>query len=116
MALIFLMPLGCTEASSPRKELVEVYANVVAARETMADSATIQRKIDSVIAAAGYTAEKLEKELRSMGATPQLFKSFYDSVSYKLTLLREKVVSKEKIVPAENKLADSVKATPNKSK
>lgn len=93
-----------------------MYANVVAARETMADSATIQRKIDSVIAAAGYTAEKLEKELRSMGATPQLFKSFYDSVSYKLTLLREKVVSKEKIVPAENKLADSVKATPNKSK
>lgn len=73
-----------------------MYASVVAVRETMADSATIQRKIDSVLARANYSSEQLEKELRQMGASPQLFKSFYDSVSIKLGAMREKIIQDER--------------------
>jgi hypothetical protein len=80
---------GCTDSSTPHKELIDVYAKVISVRESMADSATIQRRIDSVLANANYSTEQLERELRQMGATPQLFKSFYDSVSARLGVMRE---------------------------
>ncbi len=87
--LMSLVMIGCTGGDTPDDRLVSTYADVIIVRESMNDTALVQRKVDSVLLAHGYAREDFERDLRSMGTTPKLFKSFYDSVSVKLSLMRD---------------------------
>lgn len=89
IATLALAVGGCSNGSTPPVELIETYADVIVARTSSVDSAQVHSAIDSVLAAHGYDSLEFFDELRSMSATPELFKDFYDSVSVKLRQRRD---------------------------
>ncbi|MBC8125374.1 MAG: hypothetical protein H7X70_06535 [Candidatus Kapabacteria bacterium] len=86
---VSLALVGCSDGDVPDERLVATYADVILIRESMNDTLLVQHKVDSVLTAHSYVREDFEKDLRSMGTNPKLFKSFYDSVSVKLSLMRD---------------------------
>ncbi len=86
-----LLLAGCSADTIPNEELIRTYADVIVARSTGLDSAQVQKKIDSVLAAHGYDSLEFFDALRSMSASPELFKSFYDSVSTQLRMQRDSI-------------------------
>ena len=81
--------IGCSGGNGPDERLVAAYADVILVRESLNDTGFIQRTIDSVLVVHRYVREDFERDLRSMGTNPELFKSFYDSVSVRLSLMRD---------------------------
>jgi len=88
-AVIIVAIVGCAEDTIPDRALVETYADVIVARETHADSASVEVAVDSALVLRGYEKEAFEQDLRSMARTPAMFKAFYDSVSSELTRRRD---------------------------
>ena len=80
---------GCTQGDIPDERLVTTYADVIIVRESSNDSVLVRKKLDSVLASHNYAREEFEKDLRSMGTTPKLFKNFYDSVNQRLSRMRD---------------------------
>jgi hypothetical protein len=76
---------ACTDSSLPDPELVRTYADVVLARQTIADSAKLKQTLDSIMTAHGMDSTQFAEKLREMSRTPELFKGFYDSVTVKLS-------------------------------
>ncbi len=86
--LLCFVFIGCSTEESEER-LLSTYVDVIVIRESVADSATIARRIDSVLTASGYTQESFRNELRAKGQDPHTFTVFYDSVSQRLTRKRE---------------------------
>jgi hypothetical protein len=87
--LALVMVGGCGESEVPDDRLVQSYADVIVARQSSGDTAVVQKAIDSVLTMRGYASEDFHTDLRSMARTPQLMKSFYDSVTSELTRRRD---------------------------
>ena len=98
--LWFAIAPGCSSDSIPSAELISTYADVIVARSTGLDSAQVQKKIDSVLAEHGYDSLEFFEALRSMSASPELFKSFYDSVSTQLRAQRDSIRAAPSAAPA----------------
>ncbi|MBK6290743.1 MAG: hypothetical protein IPH85_08070 [Ignavibacteria bacterium] len=81
--------VGCSQGDVPDERLVSTYAEVIIVRESSNDTMLVRRKLDSVLASHNYVREEFEKDLRSMGSTPKLFKNFYDSVNQRLSRMRD---------------------------
>jgi len=82
---------SCTDSSVPDARLVATYSDVIIVRESFGDSTTVRYKTDSILKAHQYDSTAFAQELRSMSNTPQLFKSFYDSVSATIGKRRAKL-------------------------
>lgn len=80
-----VMLSACTESNVPDAELVKTYADVVMARQTIADSAKLHQTLDSILTAHNLDSAEFAQKLREMSKTPELFKGFYDSVTTKLS-------------------------------
>ncbi len=89
VTLLLVALVGCSQGDVPDERLVATYADVIIVRESSNDSVLVQKKLDSVLASHNYAREEFEKELRSMGTTPKLFKNFYDSVNQRLSRMRD---------------------------
>ncbi len=79
-----VMLTACTDSSVPDPELVRTYADVVLARQTIADSAKLKQTLDSIMTAHGMDSTQFAEKLREMSRTPEMFKGFYDSVTVNL--------------------------------
>lgn len=79
---------SCGDRSADEQRLVATYTRVIIEREAGLDSTATARRIDSIIAAAGYSAESFASELRSHGESAKELRQFYDSVSAELTRRR----------------------------
>lgn len=84
-AAVVVLMSACTDSSLPDPELVRTYADVVLARQTIADSAKLKQTLDSILTAHGMDSTQFAEKLREMSRTPELFKGFYDSVTVKLS-------------------------------
>ena len=76
---------ACTESNVPDAELVKTYADVVMARQTIADSAKLRQTLDSILTAHNLDSAEFAQKLREMSKTPECLKGFYDSVTTKLS-------------------------------
>ena len=81
--------VACTDGSAPERRLVETYADVIVARQQFGDSVRVRQAVDSILHVRDYTHDEFDRDLRSMSATPQMFKEFYDSVSFELKRRRD---------------------------
>ncbi|MBI2793740.1 MAG: hypothetical protein HYX66_03705 [Ignavibacteria bacterium] len=88
--IILFIAVGCTETASPDHRLVQAYSDVVVVRELYADSGIVKQKNDSILKSYGYDSAGFSSELQNMSRTPQLLKSFFDSVSAALMQKRTK--------------------------
>ena len=87
LALAFLTA-GCGESSSIDSSLVNVYTDVVIARESTLDTVQAQADVRAALARYGYTQERFETELRKAGEDPATFRALYDSVSARISAKR----------------------------
>jgi hypothetical protein len=88
--IILFIAVGCTETALPDRRLVEAYSDVVVVREVFTDSGVVKHKNDSILQSYGYDSTEFAADLRSMSRTPQLLKTFFDSVSAALVQKRMK--------------------------
>ena len=89
LILFTAVAVSCTDSSVPERRLVETYADVIVARQQYGDSVRVRQAVDSIMAQRQYDHDEFDRDLRSMSATPQLFKAFYDSVSFELKRRRD---------------------------
>ena len=89
LILLVLVAVSCTDASVPESRLVQTYADVIVARQQFGDSVRVRQAVDSILDQRGYSHQDFDDDLRSMSSTPQLFKAFYDSVSFELKRRRD---------------------------
>ena len=80
---------ACEDSSVPDELLVQTYADVIVVRERYPDSAVVANKVDSILETKGMDQESFREGLRSMSENPDLFKSFYDSVTVELRRRRD---------------------------
>ena len=83
-----LAAVGCAEKTSVDPALINVYADVVVARESSLDTVQAQADVRAALQRHGYTAERFDEELRQAGADPTTFRMLYDSVSARLQAKR----------------------------
>jgi|694.fasta_scaffold13951_8 hypothetical protein len=79
---------GCGEPSSIDASLVNVYTDVVIARESTLDTVQAQADVRAALARHGYTQERFETALRKAGEDPTTFRALYDSVSARIATKR----------------------------
>ena len=89
LILVVLALTACTDGSIPDDRLVQTYADVIVARQQYGDSVRVKQAVDSILDDRQYTQDDFDHDLRSMSATPELFKAFYDSVSFELKRRRD---------------------------
>lgn len=88
--IILFIAVGCADTASPDHRLIQAYSDVVVVRELYADSGVVRHKNDSILKSYGYDSAAFASELQSMSRTPQLLKTFFDSVSAALMQKRTK--------------------------
>lgn len=84
-----LSATACNDTSTIDTKLVDVYTDVVIARESTVDSVQAQADVRAALARHGYTQERFEQELRAAGEDPTTFRSLYDSVSTRISTKRK---------------------------
>ena len=87
LALV-LLTTGCGESASIDKSLVDVYTDVVIARESTLDTVQAKDDVRAALARHGYTQERFETALRKAGEDPTTFRALYDSVSARISAKR----------------------------
>ena len=85
---LMLLTAACSESSSIDSSLVDVYTDVVIARESTLDTMQAQADVRAALARHGYTQERFETELRKAGDDPATFRALYDSVSARISAKR----------------------------
>lgn len=88
LAALMCMLVGCSDKAGVDPALINVYADVVVARESSLDTAQAQADVRAALQRHGYTAKRLDEELRQAGADPATFRMLYDSVSARLQAKR----------------------------
>jgi hypothetical protein len=84
LAVFALIVLSCTKPPAVPPKLVRVYSSILRARNSIADSATLETTIETIRRTNGYTKETLRAELLSMSNNKDLFMAFQDSVQAQL--------------------------------
>ncbi|MBU3740693.1 MAG: hypothetical protein FGM24_00245 [Candidatus Kapabacteria bacterium] len=80
---------ACSDKPTVDPKLVDVYTDVVIARESTVDSIQAQSKVRAALVQHGYTQERFEQELRAAGEDPTTFRMLYDSVSTRISAKRK---------------------------
>ena len=85
---ITLVTAACSDTSTIDSSLVDVYTDVVIARESTLDTVKSQADVRAALERHGYTQERFETELREAGQDPATFRALYDSVSARISAKR----------------------------
>ena len=83
--LLLLAVLGCNAPGTPDR-LANVYVDLLRFRDTVSrpDTAAVRRGVDSILFAAGYTAETYQREFIALAEDPRRLPVFFDLVDQRL--------------------------------
>jgi len=72
--------IACTTTEEVDERMLKAYTEYVVLRMSSSDTIIVQKRLDSLIRAHGYTEESFFTELSSYGKNRETMRVFYDSV------------------------------------